>query len=227
MKMPRPLYSLFPALLILALSSTAAGQRRRDAGVVVLSTLHNLHENSKYYSFETLARTIERIRPDVIVVELTPADLASRRKQKVKTEYERAVFPVADKHGYKLVAMEPAPAKFAELVGFVQSSEKELRDNSPQKAEAFSAYSDALYEYLFRKWDSPLAVNSTETDALFEVKHAYQNKLFGAKRSYFSTASSGKTGMCLTCSRPNTRFSTNAWRNTTAFLTCTAAGSGG
>src|SRR5690242_10980705 len=79
--------------------------------VIVLSTLHQFHEHSKYYSFAILSELIEKLRPDVLAVELTPADLASRREQKVKQEYQRSVFPLADKHGYALVPLEPVEPK--------------------------------------------------------------------------------------------------------------------
>src|SRR5689334_1026619 len=65
--------------------------------VIVLSTLHQFHEQSKYYSFAMLSELIEKLRPDVLAVELTPADLASRREQKVKQEYQRSVFPLAER----------------------------------------------------------------------------------------------------------------------------------
>lgn len=159
--------------------SPVAAQSSRKSEVVVLSTLHTFHENSKYYSYDMLSRTIERLKPDVLAVELTAADLQSRKIQKVKQEYQHSIFPLADKRGYILVPLEPDPPKFGELVSLVQNSEKQLRDKYPQKAEAFSVYSDALYEYLFRSWKSVLDVNSSETDALFEVKHEFQNKLYG------------------------------------------------
>lgn len=148
----------------------------------MLSTLHQYHGELKYYSFETLSQTIEKLRPDILAVELTAADLTSRREQKTKQEYQKSIFPLIDKNGYSAVPLEPEQPKFSEIVSLIRDSENELREKSPAAAEAFSLYVKTLNEYLFKKWDSPLAVNSAQTDAFFEVKHDYQNELFGEKQ---------------------------------------------
>lgn len=152
---------------------------KRPAKVFVLSTLHNFHSGNEYYSFETLSKIVKSLRPDIICVELSKADLDSRRTQKIKQEYQLSIFPLADKYNYSLVPLEPSEPKFSELVDLVRRSETELKSNSPEKAEAFSEYSDSLYDYLFSSWNSPYSVNSRQTDALFEVKHRFQDKLFG------------------------------------------------
>jgi hypothetical protein len=176
---------LFSALFILVLSFSAFSQsvkKPKKTEIFVLSTLHQFHAESKYYSFETLARIIEKLRPDVLAVELTPADLASRREQKTKQEYQKSIFPLVDKHKYLTVPLEPEEPKFTELVSLIRDSEKDLREKSPAKAEAFSLYVETLFDYLFKYWDSPLSVNSAQTDAFFEVKHNYQNAVYDAKQ---------------------------------------------
>lgn len=156
---------------------------QKKAEVVVLSTLHQLHSTTKNYSFEKLSKTIERIKPDVLAVELTLADLESRKEQKNKIEYQKSVFPLLEKHRYKAVALEPAEPLYSEIINLLKESNRENQAKFPQKVEAFTAYSNSLYEYLSSYWDSPAAVNSAETDAHFEVKHRFQNALFGAKEA--------------------------------------------
>lgn len=157
------------------------GQKRQNAEVFVLSTLHQFHDRTKFYSFEKLSQIVEKFDPDVIAVELTADAAQAKSEQKTKQEYQKSIFPLAEKHRYKMVALEPEEPKFSELVNLVTSANRELREKSPDKAEAFSIFSENLYEYLFKKWDSPLSVNSSETDALFEVKHEFQKALFGEK----------------------------------------------
>jgi hypothetical protein len=173
--------NIFSFLLILILSFTAFSQsikKPKKAEIFVLSTLHQFHAESRYYSFETLSQIIEKLRPDILAVELTPSDLANRREQKTKQEYQKSIFPLVDKHKYSTVPLEPSEPKFSELVSLIRDSEKTLREKSPAKAEAFSLYVETLYEYLFKTWDSPPAVNSTQTDAFFEIKHNYQNAVY-------------------------------------------------
>jgi hypothetical protein len=156
--------------------------RDKKAKILIIGTLHQYHAQMDYYSFETLARIIEKQKPDILAVELTPADLQSRREQKIKQEYARSVFPVADKNKYLLVPLEPAEPKFTEIVSLVRDSEKSLREKSPEKAEAFSLYNKGLFDYLFKHWKSPADVNSSQTDVLLEIKHNFQNDLFGEKQ---------------------------------------------
>ena len=201
--------SLVPAIWIFLafvfITSPVAAQSSRKSEVVVLSTLHTFHENSKYYSYDMLSRTIERLKPDVLAVELTAADLQSRKIQKVKQEYQHSIFPLADKRGYILVPLEPDPPKFGELVSLVQNSEKQLRDKYPQKAEAFSVYSDALYEYLFRSWKSVLDVNSSETDALFEASTSFRTSCTDPTKSSAGTAGMSSSSRKRSRRRPSIR----------------------
>jgi len=147
--------------------------------VIVLSTLHQLHAQTDGYSFEDLSAVIERLNPDVLAVELTVTDLESRRDQSNKQEYQRSVFPLLDRHDYKLVPLEPPQPLYDELVGLFRKAGKELNEQNPAGAESFSVYMSSLYEFLGERWVSPAAVNSHETDILFESKHRFQSALFG------------------------------------------------
>jgi predicted MPP superfamily phosphohydrolase len=175
--------TLILLVLILFCSSTVSFAQKKKTQIFVLSALHQLHERTKFYSFETLSQIIEKQKPDVLAVELTASDLQTRKEQKTKQEYQRSVFPLLDKHKYTVVSLEPAEPKFSQIVTLVRESEKELREKSPEKGEAFSVYNRLLFDYLLKTWSSPLDVNSAQTDALLEVKHNYQNELFGDKQT--------------------------------------------
>ena len=166
--------------LIFAFSGMTVAQEKTE--VFVLSALHQYHGKDNTYTFERLSEIVEGYRPDVIVAELTPADLESRKEQKTKQEYQNSIFPAADKLKAKLVAMEPGEPMFSELVGLIRDSDSETREKHRDAADAFSKYTDSLYDYLFSYWKSAAEVNSPRTDALFEVKHEFQNKVFGEKQ---------------------------------------------
>jgi hypothetical protein len=153
------------------------------AEVVVLSTLHQLHAQTKGYSFEDLAAVIEQLRPDILAVELTPTDLASRRDQSNKQEYPRSVFPLLDKHDYRVVALEPGEPKYSDIVQMFRRGQTELREQSPEKAELFNVYVSTLFEYLSEYWESPATVNSQVSNMIFESKHRFQNEVFGPTES--------------------------------------------
>jgi hypothetical protein len=172
---------IVPVLVILILAFSVFSQSVRKperSEVFVLATLHQYHSETKYYSFETLSHIIEKLRPEILAVELTPADLLSRREQKTKQEYQKSIFPLIDKHKFETVPLEPAEPTFSEIISLIRDAEKNLREKSPEKAAAFSLYVETLYDYLFKSWNSPLAVNSAQTDVLFEIKHNYQNAVY-------------------------------------------------
>lgn len=160
-------------------NNSAARNDTAAAEIVVLSTLHQLHAETTGYSFETLVDIIEMLQPDVLAVELTPADLASRREQSTKQEYQRSVFPLLDKNNYAVVALEPAPPLYDELVGMFRQSQQEIAERNPEQLALFDVYVTTLFEYLGEYWDSPAAVNSRASDMLFETKHRFQNEVFG------------------------------------------------
>ncbi len=147
--------------------------------ILVLSTLHHLHGEVDYFTYEDLSRIIENFAPDILAVELTPSDLATRKPQQVKQEYQHSVYPLLDKLGCEAIPLEPPEPKYSQLVGLGRNAEEDLKQRSPSALEQFSLYVNALFDVLFDWWRSPLDVNSAETDRHFEIKHRYQNAVFG------------------------------------------------
>lgn len=174
--------SVVIAALLICVPARLVGQESGEvpratapAEVVVLSTLHQLHPQVPGYGFDDLSRIIERLAPDVLAVELTAEDLAERKEQRAKQEYPRSVYPLLERHDYQLVPLEPSEPLFSEMVRPNLESSKAFTERTPETARAFGAHSKAVFDYLMRYWDSPAAVNSSTTDALFEVKHTFQD----------------------------------------------------
>jgi len=153
------------------------------AEVVVLATLHQFHDRVDGYGFSDLSQLISDIAPDIIAVELTQADIESRCEQAVKQEYERSVFPLLGDHSFRLVPLEPDEPEFSELVAKNHHSIEVVSQSDAGKHEAFSDYVADLYSLLFELWDSPLAVNSSYTDAVFRGKHAVQDIVYGTEQT--------------------------------------------
>jgi len=160
-------------------TASAAG----PAEVIVLSTLHQLHAQTDGYSFADLSDVIEQLHPDILAVELTAVDLKSRREQSTKQEYQRAVFPLLDKHNYEVVPLEPPQPLYDELVSLFRKAQKDLSEQNPTGVDSFNLYMDSLFEMLGERWVSPGAVNSRATDILFESKHRFQSALFGPEEA--------------------------------------------
>jgi len=167
-------------LLLSALTlGTLANASPQPSEVVVLCALHQLHEQAHFYTYADLSAAIERLHPDVLVVELTPADLKDKVEQKNKREYQNSVYPLLRQHNWATVALEPEGQRRTELIGWLRGAEQELQKTSPQKDEAFDTYNDTLFKYLLSQWQSGADVNASWTDHLFAVKHSFQHGLYG------------------------------------------------
>jgi len=167
-------------VITFSLSAIAAD---RPAEVIVLGALHQMHEEVTGYSYADLKAAIQQLHPDVLVVELTPADLAGRVVQKNKREYQNVVYPLLEHFKWKAVAMEPEGEMRTELLTAMRQADESAQKDYPQKLEAFGTYVDTLFDYLKTKWHSAADVNSNWTDNLFAVKHAYQHKIYGDREA--------------------------------------------
>ena len=147
--------------------------------IMVLSTLHHLHGDVDYYTFEYLSQIIEKFSPEVLAVELTPADLESRREQRIKQEYPKSVYPLLDKLQCKVVPLEPPEPAYSEMVEMGRRAKERLEKEEPNTVRQFGLYVNVLYSELLEWWSSPIDVNATESDRHIEIKHKYQSILFG------------------------------------------------
>lgn len=147
--------------------------------ITVLSTLHQLHAELPGYSFQVLEEQLERLAPDILCLELMPSEVHSHAPRKIKVEYNEVILPFAERLGCQLYGMEPDEPEKTELVSRYNGLHEQVSRKKPEQTSAFSAYNEALYAFLLPYWTSPGRVNSETTDALFEVKHRFQEKIFG------------------------------------------------
>jgi hypothetical protein len=170
-------------LLVLALVPATAlpigAAKTPPAQVAVLATLHQLHATTPAYSFEILGQVIERLQPDVLCVELQPGDLQQRPAEATKQEYPKVVYPLIDRHHYRVYAMEPAEPAYSDILTPYIQAGHDFSVREPEQAEAFSRYSDGAYIGLQTYWTSPARVNDAVTDSVLRAKHDLQQAMVG------------------------------------------------
>ncbi|WP_426689643.1 hypothetical protein [Rhodanobacter ginsengiterrae] len=149
------------------------------ARVAVLVTLHQLHTTTPGYSFDALGRAIEQLQPDVLCVELQPDDLKRRPTEPTKQEYPAVIYPLIDRHHYRVYALEPAEPVYGEILKPYIQAGQDFSVGKPEQAEAFSRYSDGVYAGLQSYWTSPARVNDEVTDAVLRAKHELQQAMVG------------------------------------------------
>ena len=167
----------------ITLAATGLAAAPPPSEVVVLCTLHQMHEQTAFYSYSELSNDIERLQPDILAVELTGQDLKEKSDQITKREYQNSVYPLLRKHAWATLALEPSDPSRSELIGLLRQSEESLQKSSPQKDEAFDAYTDTVFKYLLSEWHSPADVNASWTDRVLAVKHQFQDAVYGPKEA--------------------------------------------
>lgn len=176
----RSLLTSLAALSVLVLPA-APGQAREapPAEVVVLGTLHRMHDEIPSYDFVQLERIIERLAPDVLCVELQPTDLETRPDEPNKQEYPRAIYPLIDRQRYRVYALEPAEPLFSQLLGPYVDASRRFADTQAEQSALFSAFVESTYAALKAYWKSPVEVNDELTDRVLRAKHDLQGALVG------------------------------------------------
>ena len=170
---------LFALLLSCCLPLAHAGDRA-PAEVAVLATLHRMHAQVPAYDDAALKRSIERLAPDVLCIEVSPARYAARAAETNKVEYPAVIYPLIDARGYRVYPMEPAAPRDAEILQPYLAASRAFAEQQPAAAKAFQAQASALYDTLRLYWTSPARVNDAVTDAQMQAKHALQAALVGA-----------------------------------------------
>lgn len=150
-----------------------------DTEVVVISTMHQMHAEMPYYSFDDLRQLVLAAEPDVLCLEVQPADLVARPDEKNKREYPEAIYPLIDASDYAVYAMEPSEPLFSQLLQPYIQANKDFREDHPEQAKALDSYIEGTYAMLSAYWKSPAMVNDSFTDSVFATKHEVQQTLIG------------------------------------------------
>lgn len=151
-------------LFALLLAAPAAAQ---PAEVHVLAALHGLHEREESFGYEALRRTIEDIRPDVVVLEVTPEELAGRRDTRGRPEYPKVVWPLLARPGApRAYAMEAGQPLYGALTGAAGRAWADFGRDHPERSKALDAYGDAADAALLAYWDGPARAQDRVTSDL-------------------------------------------------------------
>ncbi len=162
----------------LALSTPASAAARR-AQVYVLGTLYSRHERVPVFDFTKLRRIIEAVGPDVLVLDVSPAELKARKVHPSKAEYPAVVFPLLEQRAFKTYAAEPDEPMFSEIVQAITAVRKQLQAADPATMAALKAHDDASYAALALRWRSAADVQDGVTRTVLEAKLALNDALIG------------------------------------------------
>jgi hypothetical protein len=166
--------------LLLTLAMTTADTHAADrTQLFIVGTLYKRHDRVAAYDLAALRRTIQAIKPDAVVLDITPDELRTRRVHASKIEYPGVIFPLLDESRCAAFAAEPSEPMFSEIVQATIAAGRDFEQQQPADAATMKQFTEALYAGLTAFWKSPADVNSAATDRLFAGKRALQARLMG------------------------------------------------
>ena len=140
--------------------------------VFIVGTLYKRHETVAVYDLQTLRRIILSIKPDVIVLDVTPDELRLEKVHASKIEYPNVIFPLIKSENYRAYAAEPAEPLFGEIVQSVSRGFQAFEKENPDGSTAMKQYTVSLFETLKFAWKTPADVNGALTDKVLSGKES-------------------------------------------------------
>ncbi|MGE5927164.1 MAG: hypothetical protein ACM357_07415 [Gemmatimonadota bacterium] len=174
--------SLLSAILLRAMAAPPSADGQSAAGpseVYVLATLYQRHDSTPAYDHATLRALIERIAPDVVVLDVSPTELREQSVHPSKREYPEVIFPLVRERGLRAYAGEPDEPEFTRIVQGLGAALGQFRSAHPGAAAADRAYQEATFRALAHLWRTPADVNGALTDQLLAARRAYQDRVAG------------------------------------------------
>lgn len=176
MRTRRTLLLILP--LMMAASAPAAGPPRDDS-VMVIGALHGLHARAPAFGYDQLRAAILAFKPDVLVLEVRPDELAERKATPGRPEYPAVIWPLLDRLRVRSVAMEPGGDTFKAISDAAGTAMAEAKRRDPAGAAALSRLDAAADEVLLAYWRRAGQVQDETTAALTTGTQAAQFGLAG------------------------------------------------
>ncbi|MGQ3048367.1 MAG: hypothetical protein ACT6Q8_04270 [Niveispirillum sp.] len=173
------LRSLLLALPFLLALPAMADKPLPDDPVLIVGALHHLHEREPAFGYDRLRASIFAFKPDVLVLEVRPDELAERKATPGRPEYPAVIWPLLSELRIDAVAMEPGGELFKEIAGAAGAAFDVLKARDPQAAVALSRLDDAMEDVLLAYWQTPGQAQDEQTAAVAAGAQAAQFALAG------------------------------------------------
>lgn len=155
------------ALMVAAtLGGFAAPAAAEDTEIFIFGALHGLHEQEESFGYDELDRVIRAINPDVLLLEVTPEELAGKLETKGRPEYPKVIWPMLAGKAPKLYAMEAGQPLYGELTADAGKRFAEFKQQWPAADAALAGHSKATSDVLLAHWKSVADTQDEATDAL-------------------------------------------------------------
>jgi len=147
--------------------------------VIILGVLHSFHNSVPSYSLEKLESALHKIKPDIILAELTQSEIDSAKSQTFKIEYG-IILPYAKKNKISVLGLDPEEPLFSKMVDPYIKNQKDFPKKFPLESKTQDVFQSQLFDFLIKEhWVSISKTQSDTTNDMFKLKHRFQEELMG------------------------------------------------
>jgi hypothetical protein len=173
-------------LLAVAMTLTTVGSTAtQQTQLFVLASIGSLHEKVGGFRHRTLDQVIRAIRPDVMVLEVTPEELAERRDTKGRPEYPNVVWPMLkEPSAPRAYAMEAGQPLYGELVREGDRIWSEFARERPDANSALTTYTAGVTDVLLQHWKSAADAHDELTDLHAQARYRLVASFFPAGQAF-------------------------------------------
>jgi len=148
-------------------------------GVYVVGAIQRLHATEPSFGFDDLRRILDAVKPDVVVLEVRPDELAERKETQGRPEYPAVVWPWLAAHPMPAVAMEPGGEAFKAMTGEAGALFAAFGAQKPQDDAYMTRLGKALSAALQDHWRHPADAHDAVTIDLVRAEGLAQARLGG------------------------------------------------
>jgi hypothetical protein len=148
-------------------------------GVYVVGAIQRLHATEPSFSFDDLRRIIEAVRPEVLVLEVRPDELAERKETQGRPEYPAVVWPWLAEHPTTALPMEPGGKVFEAMTGDAGRRFDAFAKEKPTADAYMTRLNRALSTVLQDHWRHPADAHDAVTQDIVRAQGLAQAQLGG------------------------------------------------
>lgn len=168
------------ATLTLATGPVArAGPARAEGEVYVVGALQRLHGSEPDFGYAHLRRLLDAARPDVVVLEVRPDELAGRGDTPGRPEYPQVVWPYLQGRRLAAMPMEPGGEPFARMSGAAGAAIEAMERDRPDAAKAWARTAASTDAVLQAYWRHPADAHDAVTADVVQAGAERQAGLVG------------------------------------------------
>ncbi len=161
------------------LAFSIAGPALAASEVYLLGTLYKRHEQVPAYDVQTLVNIVQKVSPDVMVLDVTPEELRKRTVFPGKIEYTTGIFPLLEHRNIITYPAEPAEPMFSEIVEAVKGRLQQFDKEQPALSASFKRTEKNMYAVLGKHWTSAARVQDEVTGEMIDAAARLQAEIVG------------------------------------------------